>query len=129
MSVVDVVGAIASVIHPVTKRRDGGLETQAIGIHSAEESCRGFAAPSKLSCFNFQVRHARGQVSLDHPRIHFLLGDRISNDHQSIALGQQQRSDFRSLGREELAELWIVRFGLVLVRAGLREFGQRAVFG
>jgi hypothetical protein len=79
------------VVHAVAGRGDGRFEAETIVGHSLEKSVRAFAAPAELPDGNFQLRHAGGQIILNDSRIHFLFGNGIAADGETISFFQEQR--------------------------------------
>lgn len=104
------VRAVMMIVHAVTGRGHGRLETQDIVGHAGQKSAGLFAAPAKLPGADAQFRQRDGQVGFHDPAIHALFGDRITTDRQTVA-GVKDR--FLLFGRRlglKFGEERIVRF-------------------
>ena len=84
------VGAVAVVVHAIAGGGDGGLEAEAIVGHAGSKTRGSLAAPTVLAGGDLQLGQGDGQIGLHDAGVHFLLGDGIADDGQTITFLQEQ---------------------------------------
>ena len=89
------------IVHPIARRRHGGLEAQHVIRHAVEKLRGALAAPAVLAHDDGKLRHAHRQIILHDPRIHLLLRDGIAANRQPIAVPQDKMSRLRPRYRHE----------------------------